>query len=176
MVKVLLSRRGARIADLFLKGYPPSDKQVRRYFLGDWDTPEPNVSPDEIYIRSCAFLASLFDVTQQWMKETAASEPQPEVATGSNECFAAKFRALMTEGTTFGKHCAFRTKFYDDTVAGAEKVGHRSLLLFPGVSEDNHYFSYFSRVDLSLHAETRLQLILSSSLIRTWVSYFYRSA
>jgi hypothetical protein len=69
------------------------------------------------FVRSCAFLAALFDVIRRWVKFTAPGNS-----------IASVFRQEMRDGMRFEEHGPFRAAFFQEVVSTAEEVDEPTRL------------------------------------------------
>jgi hypothetical protein len=93
-------------------GYPPPDKCVRKFLIV-----ENIVDQKTAFVRSCAFLAALFDVIRRWIKFSAPGNS-----------IASVFRQEMRDGMRFEEHGPFRTAFFQEVVRTAEEVDEPTRL------------------------------------------------
>jgi hypothetical protein len=102
-------------------GYPPSDGEVRDYFVGWQGTPRDQ-SAHDAYKRSCAFLAAVFEVAGAYVKKLLDGETWPGIDLASAPSLAAKFRLLMTSNPTYEEHGPVRVEFYREVITRANEV------------------------------------------------------
>jgi hypothetical protein len=92
-------------------GFPPADPPVREFFIED-----KVYNQNHAFLRSCSFLASLFEVAHRWVKfqlgKDVALEEIPK-----------RFHYAMNEGMQFDGHGQFRRLFFQEVVGQAHAVG-----------------------------------------------------
>lgn len=95
---------------IYNTGFPPSDRNVRDFFLHSGDR-------NALYWRSYAFLVSLFRSTHKKVLQIKVNKTEMKT-----EEIAAAFREFMIAGQTFQQQGSARTAFFDDVVKEAQKV------------------------------------------------------
>jgi hypothetical protein len=90
-----------------IPGYPPADHEICDFLTAD-------LSQNEVYNRTCAFLEALFKHTSETIEK--------ELGEIDLEDLTSEFRGKMTEGQTYRSVNDFRKNFYHLVIQKAKEI------------------------------------------------------
>jgi hypothetical protein len=135
--------------DVRWPGYPPSDKELRKWLTNEED------DQSSAFRRSCALLAALFLIARRWFHHEQ-SKHQSDIP------IAERFRAAMADGMTFASHGDFRKAFFKEVIATANHVSG-SAWCWSTLCEPQ----YLKTPSESLAASTSLDTVSTSGTSRS---------